>query len=149
MRYAYPCRIVRHERNEYVVSFPDVPRCHTSGYSRAEALEMARDALVSALSFYVDERKTIPVPSPVLDGQEVIAVDPVTAAKLELYSAMKDQGLSKRALARRMKLSDTTVGRLVDPDRPTKIDQVMKALRAVGRDLVIEGCANPSPSSGS
>ena len=141
MRYAYPCRIVRHEGNEHVVSFPDIRGCHTSGYSRAEALEMAEDALVAALSFLVDDREPIPVPSPVLDGQEVVAVDPVTAAKLELYSAMRDRGVSKRELARRLGLSATTVGRLADPGRRSHIDHVVRALRAVGRDLVVEGLA--------
>ena len=141
MRYAYPCRIVRHEGDEHVASFPDIRGCHTSGYSRAEALEMAEDALVAALSFLVDDREPIPVPSPVLDGQEVVVVDPVTAAKLELYSAMRDRGVSKRELARRLGLSATTVGRLADPGRRSHIDHVVRALRAVGRNLVVEGLA--------
>jgi len=141
MRYAYPCRIVRHEGNEHVVSFPDIRGCHTSGYSRAEALEMAEDALVAALSFLVDDREAVPAPSPVMDGQEVVTVPPVVAAKLELYSAMRDRGISKRALARRLGLSDTTVGRLADPGHRSHIDHVIRALRAVGRDLVVEGRA--------
>lgn len=149
MRYAYPCRIVCHERNEYVVSFPDVPGALTGADDRSEALELAVDALSVMLAGYVKERRTIPVPSPVMDGQEVVAVDPVTAAKLELYSAMKDQGITRRALAKRMELSDTVVGRLVDPDRHSRIDHVMRALRVIGRDLIIESRANPSPANGS
>ena len=78
-----------------------------------------------------------------LDGQQVVAVDPVTAAKLELYSAMRDQGITKRALAQRLGLSDTTVGRLTDPDRRSRIDHVARALREVGRGLVIEGRTSP------
>ena len=42
-----------------------------------------------------------------MDGQEVVAVDLVTAAKLELYTAMRDRGVTKRALAKRLGLSDT------------------------------------------
>ena len=141
MRYAYPCQITPHENNELMVSFPDVPGALTSGYSRAEALEMAADGLTVALAMYVDRRLAIPVPSPVADGQEVVAVDPVTAAKLELYSAMRDQGITKRALAKRMGLSETTVGRLTDPDHRSHIDLVVNALRAVGRGLMVEGHA--------
>ena len=120
-----------------MVTFPDV----TGGTSRAEALELASDALAAALEMYVELREPIPVPSPVMDGQEVVAVDPVTAAKLELYTAMRDLGVSKRALARRLGLSDTTVGRLADPGHRSHIDHVIRALRAVGRGLVIEGRA--------
>lgn len=143
MRYAYPCQITPHEGNELVVSFPDVPGALTSGYSRAEALEAAGEALSVMLAGYVKDRKAIPVPSPVVDGQEVVAVDPVTAAKLELYSAMRDQGVSKRTLAERLGLSDTTVGRLTDPGHRSRISLVAKALRVLGRGLVIEGRADP------
>ena len=141
MRYAYPCQITPHENNELIVSFPDVPGALTSGCSRAEALEMASEALSVMLAGRVVDRKSIPVPSPVADGQEVVTVDPVTAAKLELYSAMRDQGITKRALAKRMGLSETTVGRLTDPDHRSHIDLVVNALRAVGRGLVVEGHA--------
>ena len=144
MRYAYPCRIEVDEDNAFVISFPDVRGANTGANDRAEALELAEDALLAALAAYVDRRRAIPVPSPVMDGQEVVAVPPVAAAKLELYTAMRDQGISKRELARKLGLSDTTVGRLADPDRRSHIDHVVRALRAVGRDLVIEGRANGS-----
>ena len=143
VRYAYPCQINRHEGDEFVVSFPDVAGANTSGSDRVETLEMAADALSAALGMYVELHLAIPVPSAVLDGQEAVAVDPVTAAKLELYTAMRDQGVTKRALAKRLGLSDTTVGRLTDPDHRSHIGLVSKALRAVGRGLVIEGRASP------
>lgn len=75
---------------QFVVSFPDVPGALTGANDRAEALELAGDALSVMQAGYVKDRKSIPVPSPALDGQEIVAVDPVTAAKLELYSAMRD-----------------------------------------------------------
>ena len=92
----------------------------------------------------MERRMAIPVPSPVLDGQEVVAVDPLTAAKLELYSAVRDQGITRHALVERLGLSDTTVGRLTNPDRRSRIDHVPRALRAVGPGLVIEGRASPA-----
>lgn len=144
MRYAYPCQITRHEEDDFVVTFPDVTGAITGGASRAEALELAGDALAAALGMYVELREPIPVPSPVLDGQEVVAVDPVTAAKLELYTAMRDRGVTKRALAKRLGLSDTTVGRLIAPNRRSRIDRIGKALRAVGRGLVVEGRTDPA-----
>ena len=67
----------------------------------------------------------------------------MTAAKLELYSAMREQEVTKSALAERLGLSDTTVGRLTDPSHRSHIGSVARALQAVGRCLVIEGRANP------
>ena len=43
------------------------------------------------LAGYVHERRDIPAPSPAVDGQELIPVPRVTAAKLALYTAMRAQ----------------------------------------------------------
>ena len=142
MRYAYPCQITLHEGDEFVVSFPDVPGALTGANDRTEVLELAADALSVMLAGYVKDRKAIPVPSPALAGQEIVAVAPLIAAKLELYSAMREQGVTKNALAERLGLSDTTVGRLTDPGHRSHIGSVNRALQAVGLGLVIEGRAN-------
>lgn len=143
MRYAYPCQVTHHPGSGFVISFPDVREAVTGADDRSEALSLAEDALLAALTLYVDRRAAIPAPGPILDGQEIVAVAPVAAAKLELYSTMRDQGITKRALAKRMGLSDTSVGRLTDPDHRSHMDHVIRALRAVGRDLVVESRSNP------
>jgi len=44
-----------------LVTFPDVPEALTFGADEDEALLQAADALETALSFYVDARKPLPV----------------------------------------------------------------------------------------
>lgn len=109
-----------------------VAGANTSGNDRYEALEMAEDAQSAVLAGHMKLRRSIPVPSAMVDGQEVVAVNPIAAAKLELHSAMRDQGMTKRALAERLGLSDTTVGRLADPDHRSHVSQVTRALLSVG-----------------
>ena len=46
-----------------LVTFPDAPEAITFGANEEEALNHAVDALETALSFYVDDRKPLPVPS--------------------------------------------------------------------------------------
>ena len=75
---------------------------------------------------------------PLSPGQEVVAVPLVVAAKLALYSAMREQGLSKVGLARLMGLSEGAVRKLLNPGHRSHIRQVEKALRKVGRRLVVE-----------
>ena len=86
------------------MSFPDVPEALTCGDCRTEALEKAEDALAVALSFYVDGRRDIPVPSDVVAGQELVAIPSVVAAKLALYTAMRRQGVTQVDLGRRLDL---------------------------------------------
>lgn len=156
MRYAYPCNIVRDEdehratgREAYVVDFPDVYGANTGGWSWGEALEMAQDCLGVGLAMYVDDRQEIPSPSPLAEGQVLISVAPIVAAKLALYAAMREQGLTNVALAARLGLQENAVRRLVDPGHRSHITSVEKALRAVGRDLVLEDRAAVQQPMGS
>lgn len=137
MYYVYPCVLTPEEEGGFYVTFPDVPGALTGGKDRAEALAMAEDALTAALAGYVEERWDIPVPSAALDGQELIPVSSIVAAKLALYTAMRRQGISKTTLAKRLGLSESAVRKLVDPDHRSHISSVEAALRAVGRSLVV------------
>lgn len=59
----------------FFVSFPDVPEALTEGKTYDEALAMAADALIVALSFYTEKGLNFPVPSEPKDGQVLICVD--------------------------------------------------------------------------
>ena len=138
MRYLYPCILTPEKEGGFFVSFPDIPGALTCGDDRTEALEMAEDALVAMLAVYVQQQREIPTPSPVADDQELVAVPPIAAAKLALYTAMREQGITGDALAVRLNLSDSAIRKLLDPDCYSHISQIMRALRTVGRSLVIE-----------
>lgn len=140
MQYAYPCNLIPdHEEGEgFIVTFPDVPGAITGAQTREESLFLAEDALVAMLAVYVQQHREIPTPSPVADGQELVAVPPIAAAKLALYTAMRDQGITGDALANRLNLNDSAIRKLLDPDCYSHISQIMRALRTVGRSLVIE-----------
>ena len=140
MQYAYPCNLIpdREEGEGFIVTFPDVPGAITGAQTREESLFLAEDALVAILAVYVQQQREIPRPSPVADGQELVAVPPIAAAKLALYTAMREQGITGDALAVRLNLSDSALRKLLDPDCYSHISQIMRALRNVGRSLVIE-----------
>ncbi|MDE2797362.1 MAG: type II toxin-antitoxin system HicB family antitoxin [Gemmatimonadota bacterium] len=140
MQYAYPCNLIpdREEGEGFIVTFPDVPGAITGAQTREESLFLAEDALVAMLAVYVQQQREIPTPSPVADGQELVAVPPIAAAKLALYTAMREQGITGDALAIRLNLNDSAIRKLLDPDCYSHISQIMRALRNVGRSLVIE-----------
>ena len=102
MRHAYPCVLTPDEEEDecFVVTFPDVPEAITGAKTREDALVMAQDGLAVALGMYVKCREKIPVPSAIAPGQVMVAVPPIAAAKLALYSAMRSQsgGASWREL---------------------------------------------------
>ena len=138
MQYAYPCSLIPEAEGGFYVSFPGVIGAHTCGDDRADSLEMAEDALVVALCAYVDNNEALPVPSEAEDSQVVVAVPPIVAAKLALYTAMRKQEITAEELADRLGLSGDAVRKVMDPDYGSHLTQVEKALRAVGRSLVVE-----------
>ena len=143
MRYLYPCTIDGNadDGNGFVVSFPDIPWAHTGGFTFREALILAEDCLVVALSHYVDHDLDLPAPSPYQEGQELLTVQPVVAAQLDLYTAMRDQKLDAAQLAARLNICEEDAAALVNLDYRTPIGEVAKALKAVGCDLVAAGQA--------
>ena len=144
MDYAYPCILTPDEEDScFVVSFPDVPEAITGGATREESLILAEDALVVALSMYVDADEDIPAPSSPTDGQDLITVPPQAAAQLALYTAMRREGKSIRDLARSLGIRESRARRLLNLSRPSPLDLVLSALRTLGRTLVVADHAAP------
>jgi antitoxin HicB len=114
-----------------LVTFPDVPEAITFGMNEDEALMQAVDALETALSFYVDARKPLPVPSPA-DDRPTVRPSALECAKLGVYQAMMDQGLRKTDLARRLGWHLPQVDRLFDLTHVSRFDQIEAAARVLG-----------------
>ena len=155
MRYAFPCNIIRDEeeaevtgREAYVVTFPDVYGANTGGWSWQEALEMAEDCLAVALGGYVKYGEDIPTPGPLSDGQVLIAVPLIVAAKLTLYTALREQDITRADLAAKLDMTESAVHNLLNPNRFSHISQIERALKAVDRSLIVEdmntGLTKPS-----
>ncbi len=144
MRYAFPCDIKPDDSEGgwgYVVSFPDIPFAHTGGKTFKESIILAEDCMVVALSVYVDRERDLPAPSPYQEGQELLTVQPVIAAQLDLYAAMREQGISQADLATRLGIAEADAARLLILDYCTPLSRVAKALRAVGCDLAADRAA--------
>ena len=138
MLYSYPCRIER-DGDGWVASFPDVPEALTGGGDYQQTVELAADALVSALSrSYVERRRELPPPGARTPGEVLIRVPALVAGKLALYSTMRRNRITRVELARRLAVSVTTASRIVDPEHRSHIEHVERALRAVGRELVVD-----------
>ncbi len=147
MDYAYPC-LLTHDNGDascYLVTFPDLPEALTAGATREESLSLAEDALLVALSMYVDAEEDIPRPSPASAEHHLITVPPRTAAQLALYTAMRRKGVSARSLARSLGVREAKVRRLLDLDRPSRLDYIAAVLHTLGRRLVVGD--RPAPES--
>lgn len=117
-----------------LVTFPDVPEAITFGANEEEALSHAVDALETSLSFYVDDRKPLPVPS-VKPGLPTVHPSALESIKLAVYCEMLEQGIRKAELARRLGWKAPQVDRLFDLSHASRLDQLEAAAKALGRHI--------------
>ena len=130
-------RALTPDGNTVLVSFIDVPDAMTFGADEDEALLQAVDALETALSFYVEARKPLPVASKAKRGQRTVRPSTLEGAKLGVYQAMTEQGLKKAELARRRGWHTPQVDRLFDLRHASRLDQIEAAARVLGRHLEV------------
>ena len=141
MQFRYPARLHADPSGEIVVSFRDFPECLTSGTDQAAALIEARDALEEAVAGRIDDDEPIPTPSRRRTGEDLIAVPPDMAAKAAFVLALRASGLSRNAFAQRLGVDEKVVRRMLDPRHHTAANRIHKALRVLGRELIVESHA--------
>ena len=135
--FEYPVDLSPAAEGGFVVSFPDVPEALTQGEDRDEALLAARDALETALAMYVERREDLPRPS-AARGRPTVRPSALACAKLAVYQAMREQGVTKAELARRLRWHLPQVDRVLDLDHASRLEQVEAALAALGRELLVD-----------
>ncbi|MEQ1667995.1 MAG: type II toxin-antitoxin system HicB family antitoxin [Sulfuriferula sp.] len=119
----------------FLVTFLDIPEAITQGSTHAEALEMAKDALETALDFYFEDERKVPLPSKLKKGQEYVELSPSLWAKVLLLNEMLSQRLRPADLAKRLHVRPQAVTRLMDIKHNTKIDTISAAFTALGKKL--------------
>ncbi len=134
MLLSFPARVTP-DGTGFMVTFPDVPEAITCGATYEEALDMAADALATAMDFYFEDKRPVPEPSRLKRGQVLVDLPPSIGAKVLLLNEMLAQGTRNADLARLMNVRPQEINRLTDLKHPTKIDTIAIALKALGKRL--------------
>ena len=130
---AYPVALEDDDGTVLVTSV-DFPELATFGDDRDEALARAVDALEEAIAARIAARQAIPEPSV---GSVRVTVPTLTAIKALLYQGMREQGIGKAELARRLGWHLPQVDRVLDVHHSSRLDRIDAALNAIGRRLEV------------
>lgn len=133
----YPATFTKDTNNTFLVEFRDIPEAVGVGETLEIAYQSALDGLETAFGIYMDERRPIPAPSSVQDGEHAIYLPVSVQAKLALYHEMLSQGVTKAELARRLKVNQKQVDRLWDLTHSSKLEAIEKAFEKLGKRLSI------------
>jgi antitoxin HicB len=130
---AWPASLSQDDEGRFQVRFPDFPEAMTDGVDETEALIEAVYCLAEAVAARIADGEELPAPSPLRRGMYAVPLPPVLAYKAALFSAMRRDAISKSELARRLKVDEKDVRRLVDPRyRGSKVERLHAALAACG-----------------
>lgn len=132
----YPVKLAPDDNGTVLVTAPDFPEMATFGDDREDALAQAVDAIETALMGRIAGREEIPRPGKA--GMDFAVLPALTAAKISLYWAMRDDGVGKAALARKLGWHLPQIDRLLDLNHASKLDAIESALAALGRTLEIK-----------
>ena len=135
---AYPATLTADPEEGFTVTFRDVPEAITEGDSREEAVLRAEDALESALAMYIAAGEPLPPPSKAEADEVMVPLSALGMAKTALYDAMREQGVGRAELARRLRWHLPQVARLLDLRHASRMEHVEAALAALGLRLIIE-----------
>ena len=137
-RFQYPVMLKRSDEGGYVVTCRDLPQLITQGEERQDALEQGADAMDEVFATYMVEGIEFPEPSKARRGERLVAPPAETMAKAALYIAMREAGISKMQLAKRLGVDEKEVRRLLDPHYGSKLPRIAQAICLLGQRLVID-----------
>jgi len=98
---------------------------------------MAADALETAMDFYFEDKRAVPMPSAPRRRQHVVELPASVSAKVLLLNEMIRQQVRPAELARRLRTTRQQVNRLTDLHHASKIDGIAGAMKALGKTLEI------------
>lgn len=132
----YMVRFTPDNNGTLLVTCPDIPELTTFGEDREEALLRAADALEEALAARMAARRDLPAPTE-QPGLERVPLSAQTRLKAALYRAMRENGVSKAELARRLAVHGPQMDRLLDLRHASRLDSLESALHVLGRRVEI------------
>jgi antitoxin HicB len=138
MRYAVN---LQKDDDTILVTVPDLPEAITFGEDREDGLARAADAIETAIIGYMSDREDIPAPK--ARAKDYVTLPTLSALKIELYRAMRAEGLGKAALAKRLGVALPQIDRLLDLRHASRLDAMERAFAAIGRtmDIVVKAAA--------
>ena len=137
---AYRIALEPDDNDTLMVTCPDLPGVVTYGDTRSDALHQAVDAIETFIASLMSDGLDVPRPHTLKRlpaNQALVPLTTMTTLKLELYWAMRDAGLTRAELMRRLNWKRESVDRLFRLDHASRLDQMETALRALGREVDI------------
>ena len=132
----YRIKLEPDDNDTLLVTCPALPEVTTFGEDEAHALRRAADAIEEALAGRIADGASIPVSAAKSRGH-VVTLPLMTSLKVMLYNALRETGITRAELTRRLKWNRELVDRLFRLDHASRLDQIEAGFRALGRSVAV------------
>ena len=134
----YRVKLTPDDNGTFLVTAPDFPGVITFGETREQALEYAVGAFREMIAGKIHYGEPIPKPSRIKAGEPFIVLPLQTEMKVRLYESLKESGIKKADLARKLNIHRQEIDRLFDFKQSTSLGKIESAFAALGKTLNIE-----------
>jgi antitoxin HicB len=132
---AYHVELTPDDNDTLLVLCPSLPMVASFGGTREDALHHAKDAIETALASMISDAEEIP---PSDRSGTLVRMPLLTTLKVELYRALRQAGITRAELARRLNWKRESVDRLFRLDHASRLDQIEAAMAAIGKTFDVE-----------
>lgn len=126
----YPITLTLDKNDTVLATSKDFPEVTTFGEDYDDALFHAIDAVEEAIAARIANREDVPQPS---RGKYKVALPTQTTLKVLIYQVMKEKGVKKSELAKRLSWHGPQVDRLLNIRHATRLDHIDAALAALDK----------------
>ena len=135
-RFEYAVSVIQTE-GRYTVRCRDLPQLKATSDDMASSIGLAEERIECTFSDYMLAGKELPTPSKPVEGEHLVTPTAETTAKAALHAAMRDTGITKVQLARRLDVDEKEVRLMLDPHYKSKLSKISRSIAVLGRRLVI------------
>jgi antitoxin HicB len=109
----------------------------TFGEDDTDALAHAVDAIEEALAARIADGEDI-APPPEWSRGRSVALPLMTSLKTSLYRTLRESGITRAELMRRLGWNRESIDRLFRLDHASRLDQIQAAFKALGKSVALE-----------
>ncbi|MBA9083507.1 MULTISPECIES: type II toxin-antitoxin system HicB family antitoxin [Bartonella] len=133
----YAIKFIQDDNDTLIVIAKDFKEFITYGNNEKEALEHAKNALLTVIEGRFQDREVIPFGTH-NTAYPFIEVSSLITLKIAIHNAMVEKNLRKADLVRLLQCHPIQIDRLLDLNHATKLDALEYALLTLGKSVTID-----------
>jgi antitoxin HicB len=140
---AYVIKLAPDDNETFLVTCPVLPEVTTFGEDEADAQKRALGAIEEAIAARISYGEQLPPPVRAAENAPArnarfVKLPALIALKVQLYIVLREAGITRAELQRRLGWHREQVDRLFRLDHASRLDQLEAAFKALAREIDID-----------